>query len=296
MNMCAKTLLLQAEKHAMESVVYRTKIASKDTRTLCHVIAEFSGLSKSRVKGAMNKGAVWIRRSTGKKRRIRRATAPVHYGDTVWLYYDPRILAQTPPTAQCLKDCVDYSIWFKPAGLMSQGSRFGDHCALTRQAMDGFQPKRPVLLVHRLDREVTGLIILAHARDAAARFSTLLRRNEIEKHYQARVRGDLRHRALRGVIDFPLDSREAATVYEWREYDETGDFSTVRIQIETGRRHQIRRHFDMIGHPVMGDPRYGHGNSCAAGLQLVAYALGFDCPFGGGRVEVAINPDGSGPC
>lgn len=278
----------------MEPVVYQTKITSKDIRALCDVLAELSGLSKSRVKDAMNKGAAWIRRSTGKKRRIRRATAPVHRGDTVWLYYDPHILAQTSLKARCLKDCTDYSIWFKPAGLMSQGSHFGDHCTLIRQAEYEFQPKRPVFLVHRLDREVAGLIILAHQRDAAARLSALLRRNEIEKHYQARVKGDLRHRALRDVIDFPLDGRKAATIYEWREYDETGNFTTVRIQIETGRRHQIRRHFDMIGHPVMGDPRYGRGNSCAAGLQLVAYALGFDCPFGHGRLEVAINPDVSG--
>jgi tRNA pseudouridine32 synthase/23S rRNA pseudouridine746 synthase len=47
----------------------------------------------------------------------------------------------------------------------------------------------------------------------------------------------------------------------------------------SGRKHQIRRHFDMIGHPVMGDPRYGKGNKNAEGLQLLATSLKFKCPF-----------------
>ena len=53
----------------------------------------------------------------------------------------------------------------------------------------------------------------------------------------------------------------------------------MRIVIATGRKHQIRRHFDMIGHPVMGDPRYWQNNKNSTGLQLIATGLEFQCPF-----------------
>jgi tRNA pseudouridine32 synthase/23S rRNA pseudouridine746 synthase len=285
------SLSLNTEKQTMSPAVYQKTITSKDPRMLCDAFSLISGLSKTKVKKAMTKGAAWIRRPKKKKRRIRRATAPVYDGDTIWLYYDQHILEQTPPTARCLKDGIHYSIWFKPSGLMSQGSHFGDHCAITRQAESWFQPERPVYLVHRLDREVSGVIILAHQYNAASRLSRLLQNNQIKKGYQARVKGDLSRHSAHGLIDLPLDGRHAVTQYKITEYDNASDTSVVRVNIETGRRHQIRRHFDIIGFPILGDPRYGHHNSHAAGLQLVAFSVQFDCPFGGGRISVNIDPD-----
>jgi tRNA pseudouridine32 synthase/23S rRNA pseudouridine746 synthase len=185
-------------------------------------------------------------------------------------------------------DRIDYSIWHKPAGLMSQGSPFGDHCALTRRIEARFPPRRAVYLVHRLDREVPGLIIVAHGKNAAARLSEMLRENRIQKRYKARVKGDLRPFAAKGEITLPLDGRPAITTFEVISYDETRNTSTAGIEIRTGRRHQIRRHFDLIGHPVMGDPRYGRNNSDLEGLQLTADFLSFDCPLGGERIEVSV--------
>jgi len=60
------------------------------------------------------------------------------------------------------------------------------------------------------------------------------------------------------------------------------------VQIRTGRLHQIRRHFDLIGHPVMGDPRYGTGNKNKEGLQLEADQLRFICPFAKREVVFSV--------
>lgn len=238
----------------------------------------------------MTKVAVWVRRPGGKKLRVRRATSAIRPGDAVWLYYDPAILASRALEARCMMDRVEYSIWYKPAGLMSQGSPYGDHCALPYQIERHFSPKRPVYMVHRLDREAAGLIIVAHGKTAAARLSQMLRENRIEKRYRARVRGDLRLFADRGEIDLPLDGRRAVTAFDVVCYDEETHTSTAGIRIRTGRLHQIRRHFDLIGHPVMGgDPRYGRGNWDPEGLQLKATSLSFDCPLGGDRVDVSID-------
>lgn len=269
--------------------LFHKTISKDDPDILYDALHKLSGLSRIKIKDAMAKGAVWTRRSGGKKRRVRRAKSPVHPGDAVWLYYDPEILARRAQDASCMLDRIDYSIWNKPAGLMSQGSPYGDHCALSYQIERHFSPKRAVYLVHRLDREVSGLIIVAHGKNAAASLSEMLRENRIQKQYQVRVKGDLRSSDTRGEITLPLDGRPAVTAFETISYDKAVNTSTARIEIQTGRRHQIRRHLDLIGYPVMGDPRYGLNNSDPEGLQLTACFLSFDCPLGGGRIEVSID-------
>lgn len=255
-------------------------------------LAAFTGLSKTRIKRAMVRGAVWLRRQGRNMHRLRRATAPLRRGDVVELYYDPDILEFEPPSAICMKDCLHYSIWFKPAGLLTQGTRFGDHCALLRHVELHFGGRRKVFPVHRIDRETSGLVIVAHGRDAAGRLSALMRNRFVEKSYLAWVRGDLRRQGAAGKIDQALDGKPARTDYAFLRYDQMAQQTLARAVIHTGRYHQIRRHFAAIGHPVMGDPRYGKGNKNKKGLRLVADRLCFECPFGNGRVQVAVQPEG----
>ena len=246
-------------------------------------LAEHTGLSKSRIKDAMAKGAVWFGKLGGKRRRLRRATTILRPGDVVELYYDAELLGIDPPSAHCVDDRRRYSIWFKPAGLMAQGTQYGDHCALLRQVENHFHPRRPVFLVHRLDREAAGLMIIAHDRQAAARLSALFRDHHIDKHYRVRVRGEVK--PAEGEIDLPLDGKTALTRYELADYDPAKDVTTLEVCITTGRLHQIRRHFAMIGHGVMGDPRYGTDNKNREGMQLEATGLRFRCPFTGDHLD-----------
>ncbi len=249
-----------------------------------------TGISKTRIKQAMVKGAVWHQRPNSARRRIRRATAVARPGDRLMFYYDPAVLALKPPLAECLHDYQHYSVWLKPAGLLTQGTHYGDHCALLRQVEHYFKNKRKIFLVHRLDREAMGLVIVAHSRKAAACFSDLFYHNAVLKRYRIRVRGELENQGEPVRIDLALDGKAALTEYTCLSYDTVCDQTLVDVRIHTGRYHQIRRHFDMIGHPVMGDPRYGVGNKNKQGLQLAAYLLKFDCPFGGGEIEVQIDP------
>ena len=131
-------------------------------------------------------------------------------------------------------------------------------------------------------------MVLAHSSQAAAAFSEIFRNNLIIKKYRTEVRGDLRKKALQGTIDLTLDNKPAVTVYEVESYNEQTDTSLVNIIIKTGRLHQIRRHFDMIGFPVIGDPRYGKDNKNASGMKLEAVSLSFKCPFLKKEVEYTI--------
>ncbi|MEW5757215.1 MAG: RluA family pseudouridine synthase [Pseudomonadota bacterium] len=246
--------------------------------TACDILAARSGLSKLQVKDAMLKGAV--RLIQGRQQRVlRRAKAELKPGDRVELHYDAAILALDPPRAACLADEQRYSLWHKPPGLLTQGSLYGDHCSLLRQAEKHFTPPRAALPVHRLDREACGLVLIAHDRESAAKLSQLFQDKAIAKFYQVKATG--RFAAPRGDIEQALDGKPARTEYEVLDYDPETDISTLRVQLHTGRKHQIRRHLDAIGHPVLGDPAYGSGNKHPAGLQLVAVELAFTCPLTG---------------
>lgn len=268
----------------------RITVGPEDAGTACELIAARSGLAKSRVKDAMCKGAVWLTGKRGGRKRLRKATAQPGIGDVLELFYDARLLAVKPPVAQCLHDASHYSIWLKPAGLLAQGTDYGDHCSLVRQVEVHFRLKRPVLPVHRLDREAAGLMVLAHTKAAAAKLSKLLQGNAIDKQYRVTVLG--RPSPEQGTIELPLDHKPASTCYALTSYDSAGNTSVVEVTLKTGRLHQIRRHFAMLGHPVLGDPKYGAGNKNTTGMELVAHKLVFRCPFT--RKEVCVSLDEQG--
>lgn len=249
------------------------------------ILAQRSGLPKARIKEAMGKGAVWLAPHGRKPARLRRVTTVLKPGDRLAMYYDAAVLALEPPQAELLRDYTRYSIWRKPSGLLVDGSRYGDHATLCRQVELHFERKRRVFLVHRLDREASGVILLAHTPQGAARLSALFRNREIEKEYCIEVKGDLRRRGIRGHIDESIEGKPSETEYEVIAHDPARDVCRVTVRMQTGRHHQIRRHFAHIGYPVMGDPKYGAGNSDPRGMQLVATALRFVCPWSGEHVE-----------
>lgn len=260
----------------VQRFTFSETIATGDSVVLCDFLAEKTGLPKARVKDALTKGAVWLEKGRGKTRRVRRAKTTVKAGDRVTLCYDETVLAREAPVATCLGDEGHYSVWYKPSGLLSQGTRYGDHCSILRQAQLHFTPPREVFPVHRLDREVAGLMLVAHTQKAAAALSGLFQADRIRKGYTAVVVGRM---GGAGRIDTPIDGKPATTEYVVREYDPESDTTAVAVTIKTGRLHQIRRHFEALGHPILGDPKYGKGNKNTTGIQLVASSLVFLCPF-----------------
>jgi len=274
----------------MNRIFLRRSIGPDDTGRAVDLLALHSGLSKMQIKDAMAKGALWLHKK-GKKTRLRRATTLLQSGDAVELFYDAELLSRVPPQASLIDDRWHYSVWHKPAGLLTQGTKYGDHCSLLRQAERFFTPPRRALPVHRLDREASGLVLIAHTGKAAAGLSELMRKRQVTKVYRIEVLGNLAEKAATGIIDFPLDGKTALTEYEVLHYNPAAGISIVEAVIKTGRLHQIRRHFNMLGFPVMGDPRYGRRNKNAEGIQLEAVALRFHCPFKKREVAFQIATD-----
>lgn len=240
-------------------------------------LAQAAALSVREVKDAMRKGAVWVSRGP-RTTRARRAGARGRAGEVAHLYYDPRVLAEVPPAPTLVHDAGDHSLWAKPYGLRSQGSRWGDHCTLEREAQRLLGAERAVFTVHRLDRAAHGLMLLAHGKRAAAALGACFRERRVEKRYRVVVRGELETPDGELLLDSPLDGRAARSWVRRLGFDATRGWSLAEVRLETGRKHQIRRHLAALGHPVVGDRLHGDGDEGAPDLQLCAWELAFDWP------------------
>jgi 23S rRNA pseudouridine1911/1915/1917 synthase len=157
-------------------------------------------------------------------------------------------------------------------------------------------------VVHRLDKDTSGLLLVARNDEAYRSLTRQLKARTISRRYIALVWGHLD--APRGVIDAPIGrsartptrmtvstrGREARTSYEViGQYDEPAPASLLECALDTGRTHQIRVHVAAIGHPVVGDDRYGGRRRPLTGgdrFFLHAAHLGFDHPARGQRVEL----------
>jgi 23S rRNA pseudouridine1911/1915/1917 synthase len=189
----------------------------------------------------------------------------------------------------------------KPAGVVvhpapGHGSGTLVHGLLEHGAAGGEEADRPGI-VHRLDRDTSGLLVVARSQEAYERLQDLVRSHELEREYAALVRG--RPQSWRGRIEAPigrdrddptrqsLDTdtpRDAVTHFEVDRL--VGGHALLRVLLETGRTHQIRVHLAAIDLPVVGDPVYGVAEPRLGRQFLHARRLAFMHPFSGAPLEV----------
>ena len=191
----------------------------------------------------------------------------------------------------------------KPAGLVvhpGAGQREGTlvHGLLHRfPDLAGVgDPVRPGI-VHRLDKGTSGLMVVGRTLDALAHLTAQLKAREVERRYLALVLGEVAEGE--GVVDAPVGrsarqptrmavtarGRAARTRYEVVErYTDPVPATLLECRLETGRTHQVRVHLAAIGHPVVGDTRYGRGDALAMKRPFLhAHELAFDHPADGSR-------------
>lgn len=261
-------------------------VQGETEQKLVDILAEKTSLSKMKVKGILEAGGVWLTKPGAKKQRIRRASYLVKKGEKVEFNFNPNIDFKNMPQIKQVFARYQWGVWFKPANVLSCGGPFGDKGCVLDQVTA--QTGKKALLVHRLDRETAGLTIVAYTPAAQKKLSEFFREGKIEKTYQAIVLGEM----LKPMtITKELDGKSATSHIAPLSHDEKN--SIVEIVIETGRTHQIRRHLDMVKHPVMGDPKYGRKNSNEDGLQLMATELKFKDPFDNQIHHIQVTPEQS---
>lgn len=176
---------------------------------------------------------------------------------------------------------------------------------LVREALG--DPHCEVRTVHRLDRVVSGLMILARSAQAASELSRQIRDGEFDKEYLAVVHGC--PVALEGTFHDLLlrDKRERKTyvvaepgkgvqeaILDYRVLGSSGDFTKVAIQLRTGRTHQIRAQFSSRGLPLVGDRKYSL-NEDGCEIALWSHCLSFAHPATGERMSFSVEPPADRP-
>jgi len=182
-----------------------------------------------------------------------------------------------------------------PAGGRTTGTLVHGVLALGAEGGDEDRPG----IVHRLDRDTSGLLVVARSEEAHAALQELIRKRGVERRYLALVRGQPRSRT--GKIDAPigrdrfdrarhsLDTATPRTAVTWFELvEQLGPRSLLELRLETGRTHQIRVHLEAIDLPVCGDPVYGVAGDLGLERQFLhAHRLGFRHPLTGAEIDLS---------
>ena len=196
----------------------------------------------------------------------------------------------------------DIIVCIKPAGVLSTDEP-GGLPELVRQALG--DPQANVRTVHRLDRVVSGLMVLARTKKSAAELSRQIREDQFQKEYLAVVHGVPEQTGT--FRDLLLRSKEERKTYivqalgkdvqeailRYQVLSQKDGLSRVRIQLETGRTHQIRAQFSGRGYPLVGDKKYGLQEDCD--IALWSYRLQFAHPWTGETMEFIAEPPQSYP-
>jgi 23S rRNA pseudouridine1911/1915/1917 synthase len=286
----------------------RLTVSSDDAgQRLDALLAEPLG-SRSRAARLIDGGAVTVGGKVRPKRHV------VAEGDVVEWADDA---ADEPEAPHDVAAGVEFSVPFedehllvvdKPTGVVVHPAK-GHPTGTLAQALEGVaaggEDGWRAGLVHRLDRETSGLLVVAKSDAVHAALKDALQDREITREYAALVEG--RPPSRTGTIDAPIgrdrrvrtrhstdtdNPREARTHFEIEAaFDH---YTLLAVTLETGRTHQIRVHFEAIGHPVAGDPEYGHADRLGLPRQFLhARRLAFTHPVTGEPIgiESPLPPD-----
>jgi 23S rRNA pseudouridine1911/1915/1917 synthase len=262
----------------------------KACRLMEFLSAELQGWSRSNIKKRLQRGGVWVNGEAVTRHDFSLRVEDVVEIQSIGKGPNPSSRKQSLDILHCDDDLIAIH---KPAGLLSVGTGRGNgpHAlGLLRKQL--WHPREAIKLwpVHRLDRETSGVLLFATSREIRETISAAW--SEAEKTYLAVVEG--RPDPASGTIDQPLRMDEQTLIAQVGEHPaakraishyetkrSARGRSLLQVRIETGRQHQIRAHLAWIGHPVVGDARYG---SALPRMGLHARRLSLPSPITGERL------------
>ena len=259
------------------------------------------GLTRSQIKKFISQGRVRLNGRSGKPGYKLR---PGDRVEVEWTEEEDRRLRPEPLDLDILHADEHLIVVNKPSGLTVhpgagrwKGTLAGGLLARFPEVADIGPQERPGI-VHRLDKDTSGVMVIARRPEAYSRLQRMFKNREVHKTYLGLAWGKLAQkegriawaigRSTKDGQRFTVRGRkprEALTLYKvLKEYK---DFSLLEIKPVTGRTHQIRVHFAAAGHPLAGDPRYGHRRpkTSISRLFLHAHKLAFIHPATGEKVE-----------
>lgn len=275
-----------------------------DGERLDRVVAMLDGCSRSVAAGLVADGKVALDGEPATQRSMR-VSGGMRISFTETERSEPTVQAASDVDFEIVHVDDDVIVVDKPAGLIvhpgagrPDGTLVNGLLAQFPELDDVGEAGRPGI-VHRLDGDTSGLLVVARTSRAYDVLTDALSRHDVERQYAAVVVGSVADD--RGIIEAPIgrstqrrtrmaivaDGRDARTHYDVlaRSHDEP-EISWLQCRLETGRTHQIRVHLAAIGHPVLGDPTYGTRESHALFSRVALHAeqLGFAHPVSGDQL------------
>lgn len=266
---------------------YSEHIVREETTLLEFLLKEMSGISRNRAKDILAGHGITVDR-----RNTTRFDEPLHPGQVVRVSKHKRSNMLLNQYVKIVYEDKDLVVIEKSEGILSMPATAKQYSA--KQVLDEYFQKRhfkcTAHTVHRLDRETSGLMMYAKNREIAQILEDNWHDIVFDRRYVAVVSGELEREG--GTIESWLKDNKAYITYSSPEDPGGGKYaithyhtlkttprcSLVELKLETGRKNQIRVHMQDIGHPVVGDRKYGDGSDPIGRLCLHAYRLDFYHP------------------
>jgi 23S rRNA pseudouridine1911/1915/1917 synthase len=270
--------------------------AKEDAKRLDVFLSEKSDLTRSNIKNLIGLGKVTV------NGRQVKAGQKISAGDEVRIVMQPEpsseIFPQDIPIDIVYQD-QDMAVVNKPQGMVVHPAAGNEKDTLVNallfslKDLSGIGGKVRPGIVHRLDKDTSGLLVVAKNNDAHLNLSEQIKTKKARRIYRALVVGNIkdeegrvdlpigRHRTDRKKMAVVREGRRAVT--EYRVIERFGRYTYIECALETGRTHQIRVHMKQLGHPVVGDEKYGKSKNewGHKGQFLHAYQLGLYSPSTG---------------
>lgn len=266
---------------------YSEHIVREETTLLEFLLKEMSGISRNRAKDILAGHGITVDR-----RNTTRFDEPLHPGQVVRVSKHKRSNMLLNQYVKIVYEDKDLVVIEKSEGILSMPATAKQYSA--KQVLDEYFQKRhfkcTAHTVHRLDRETSGLMMYAKNREIAQILEDNWHDIVFDRRYVAVVSGELEREG--GTIESWLKDNKAYITYSspedpgggkyaithYHTLKTTPRYSLVELKLETGRKNQIRVHMQDIGHPVVGDRKYGDGSDPIGRLCLHAYRLDFYHP------------------
>ena len=278
------------------------KVETENEKRIDSYLAEELNVSRSKIQKLVKQGLILVNEKVVSNNYV------VKLGDSIVvnddLNYDISVEAEDIPIDVVYED--DYLLVINKASGMvvhpAPGHYTGTlvNALLYRFQLSQKDKMRPGI-VHRLDKDTSGLMLVAKNDEVHDALSRMIANKEVERHYLAIVDGVIKHDT--GTIDAPIgrdandrqkmavtDVHGKEAVTHFRVLETFSNHSLVECILETGRTHQIRVHMAYIGHPVSNDPMYGRGKSTEFGQMLHSKSIRFVHPKTGKEMYFEVEP------
>lgn len=281
---------------------FEIKVETEEEKRIDSYLSEELNVSRSKIQKLIKQGLVTVNGKEVSNNYI------VKVGDAILvdddLNYGIKVEAEDIPLDVVYED-DDLLVINKESGMVvhpAPGHYTGTlvNALLYRFQLSQKDKMRPGI-VHRLDKDTSGLMLVAKNDKTHDALSRMIANKEVERHYLAIVDGVIQHDT--GTIDAPIgrdpnnrqkmavtDVHGKEAITHFRVLETFTNHSLVECILETGRTHQIRVHMAYIGHPVSNDPMYGHGKSTEFGQMLHSKSIRFLHPTTGKELFFEVEP------